>query len=295
MSDSLHLFPVPPTLTDLYLRELVRDSVPKPTALGTPARYSDAGSCGRAIGYAALGVTPTNPMDVPGHWVTNIGTLLHEKVQEAIGRKYPEAEFEVPTKLGDHISGSCDGYLDEAPLVATNPDWTWGSVVFELKTMGAYGYDKQIGLKRRARKMDEPEGPKYQAILQAGLNALGLIESGKPVDSLVMGSASMEAVSIQLAESAGIDDTTRVMAEFVIPDGVWRGPAMVEKERITRIVESVNENILPDRSVVVDLSGNLDYIDPDASRPAWQCTYCKFKDRCLQDRSELTVPVELRK
>lgn len=285
-----HLLRQQPLVTDLYLKELVAADKPKPTAMGTPARYSDAGSCSRAIGYSALGVAPTNPMDAPGKWVTNLGTLVHNEVQAAMLRRFPNARDELPSSWSnDHISGSCDGYIPESDLVAVDPTWTGGNAIFELKTMGSYSYDKQIGLKRRARKMDEPEGPKFEAILQAGLNALGL-----GCQTLIMGSISMEAVSMQLAESTGMDEITRVMSEFHIPEDVWRGPALAEGERITQCVDDVRNGILPDRATLTSLDGDMTYIDPSGTRPHWRCTYCRYRDRCISDGDTINVPVDIR-
>ena len=295
MTDEYYKIPQPALLTDMYLRDKIRDQVPKPTAMGTQARYSDAGGCARAIGYSALGVRPTNPMDAPGVWVTGLGTVIHELIQQAIHQRIPEFQSEVPTQVGQYISGSCDGVL----LARDVEGWQHGNTVYELKTMGAFAYDKQIGLKRRARKLDDAEGPKFQAILQAGLNALGWDEAHPDprdqIDTLLLGSVSMEAVSIQLASDAGLNDIQRIMVEFVIPHAVWWSAATQEAQRISNIVEQVNDDVLPPRFVLTDIHGSYDAISPDAARPAWQCTYCKYQDRCAADGNATQVPVDIQR
>ena len=297
MASEFYKIPQAPMLTDLYLQELIEAQVPKPTALGTQARYSDAASCSRAIGYAALGVEPTDPMDAPGIWVTTLGTHIHEQVQAAIGRAYPGALFETPTRIGQDISGSSDGFIPEEDLRYHDPSWEFGNVLYELKTMGAFAFDKQIGLKRRARALGDSEGPKFGAILQAGLNALGWNELNpeRPVSTLILGSISMEAVSIQLAQQAGLDELGRIMAEFVIPHDIWYEPALREARRIKDAVSKVNQDFLPVPLVIDDLSGVETLISPTASRPAWQCTYCKFQSRCIRDGDVFEVPVDIRR
>lgn len=287
---SEELLPKQPLVTDLYLRELIAADVPKPTALGTPARFSDAGGCSRAIGYSALGVEPTNPMDAPGKWVTNLGTLIHEEVQAAMLRRYPNAQVEVPSMVSGVISGSCDGLIPESDLQTVAPWWGGGHAIYELKTMGSFAYDKQIGLKRRARKIEEPEGPKFEAILQAGLNAIGTGAS-----TLIMGSISMEAVSIQLAQSTGLDEISRVMSEFVLSRAYWQNPAALEAARITKVVFDVQADRLPAREVVTSLEGERLSISPSSNRPHWRCTYCKFQNRCIEDGGSDLVPVDIRR
>lgn len=81
----------------------------KPTALGTRIRHSDAGKCARAIGYKAVGIPRSDPMDLTGVWNTTLGSVLHDMWQGALRRRYPDADVEV--KVG-HDSLDASGHID---------------------------------------------------------------------------------------------------------------------------------------------------------------------------------------
>ena len=103
----------------------------KPTALGTPMRYSSAHGCSRQMAYAAV-AQPTEVWDVASTWVTRLGTLIHEELQAAILEQHPNARFEVASQVNDYISGSVDGIV--------------GNTVLEIKTVGNYVWQQQTGL-----------------------------------------------------------------------------------------------------------------------------------------------------
>lgn len=262
-----------PLVTQLLIEEWREQAqVPKPTALGTPLRYSSAHNCERQWAYNAFDAQPTEPVDASGAWVMGVGTVIHEQVQAAIARRYPDAEFEVPTKHGDYVSGSCDAFIPNTEL---------GNVLFELKTMGTFSFDKQIGLKRMGRKMVEPEGPKPAAIAQAGMNALGIEkERGITIDTLILGSLTFEAVSKNSARDLGMRDLDRVMAEFHIPRSVWEPAAQAELARMQTAHDQIEFGFLP-RRFAVDDGGTIIELDPFGRN--WQCDYCAFRTTCVND------------
>jgi len=266
-----------PLVTHLLLQEWQeRAQVPKPTALDTPLRYSSAHGCARQMGYNAFDAEPTEPVDAAGAWVMGVGSEVHELVQESIARHFPQAEFEVATKLGEFLSGSCDAYI---------PDTDIGNVLFELKTMGTFAFDKQVGWKRMGRKTVDPEGPKPGAITQAGLNAFGVEEKyGVTIDVLVLGSLTFEALSKNMATAMGISDMSRVMAEFHVPRDVWEPMAQAELDRMNEIGEVVQHGYLPRRMAVED-NGNVTELDPFGR--FWQCDYCAFRTTCVNDGASL--------
>lgn len=266
-----------PQVTHLLAEKMwVRSQTPKPTALNTPLRYSSSFGCARQQGYAAFDAKPTEPMDQAGAWVTGIGTLIHEHLQEAIAEKYPDAEFEVASGT-EYVSGSCDALI---PAKHFNVEGT--HIVWELKTMGTYSFDKQVGWKRQRGEWSYPEGPALKAIAQAGMNALGIEGSreGVSIYWIVMGSTTFEALSVNKAANMGVTDYNRFMAEFWVPREQWEPLALSEIQRMQDIYDSVTAGYLPVRSARND-DGQSIPLDPNGR--AWQCDYCAFRTLCNED------------
>lgn len=268
-----------PVFTNALARELwEKAQTPKPTALNTPLRYSSSYGCARQQSYAAFEVKPTEPMDVAGAWVTGLGTIIHEALQEAIGRKYPNAQFEVASGFDGVISGSCDALIPAADM---GEDWVDGDVLYELKTMGTFSFDKQVGWNRMRGEFKYPEGPAEKAITQAGMNALGIERStGATITWIVLGSITFEALSKQKATRMGVTDDNRILAEFWIHRDEWEPLAIRELERMMQIGNLVTSGYIADRSARDDV-GNIIPLDPEGR--AWQCEYCAFKTLCMSD------------
>jgi hypothetical protein len=267
-----------PTFTHLLAAEMwERSQVPKPTALGTPLRYSSSFACARQQGYYAFDIEPTEPMDEAGAWVTGIGTIIHEAAQEAILKAYPAAEFEVASGT-NYISGSCDALI---PLGQATPEGAT-HILWELKTMGTYSFDKQVGWNRMRGEWKYPEGPALKAIAQAGMNALGIeaTREGVRIEDVVMGSVTFEALSITKADKMDVKDYNRFLAEFWIPRDTWEPLAISELKRAEGIFKDVEQGLLPDR-VARDDEGAQITLNP--SGRAWQCDYCSFKTICDAD------------
>ena len=267
-----------PIITHLLAKEWwEKAQTPKPTALGTPLRYSSAYACARQQSYAAFEAKVTEPVDEAGAWVMGVGTLIHEALQEAIGRQFPNAEFEVGTAHGDYISGSCDAYIPSADLAGI------GNVLYELKTMGTYSFDKQVGWNRMRGEYKYPEGPAQKAITQAGINALGVEKArGVNITYVVLGSITFEALSVQKAQKMGVEEYNRVLAEFWIPREEWEPLALAELERMNALGELVTNGYLGAREARDD-EGNTTILDPMGRD--WQCAYCAYRTVCTQDGS----------
>lgn len=275
-----------PVITDVLVKELhVKAQTPKPTALGTPLRYSSAFACGRQQGYAALGAEPTEPMDESGAWVTGLGTIIHEALQDAISRVYPNAQFEVASG-NDFISGSCDALIPISDLEEVEGPLDLGGthVLYELKTMGTYSFDKQVGWNRMRGNFTDKgaAGPAAKAVAQAGMNALGIEQAnpGIEIESIIMGSITFEALSKQKASNMGINGVRRFLAEFVVPRSEWGQIAQTELNRMTGINKSIENGYLPER-IALDDDGDVISLSPRGS--AWQCEYCAFRSTCEQD------------
>jgi hypothetical protein len=270
-------YPVEPRYSQLFAieqQDANRKAGKKPQAYNTPFRYSDSGKCGRYLGYAVLGYEGEE-FDMPSTFVTGLGTLIHEQVQAAIGRSYPDAMFEIASQVVTS-SGHTDGLI---------PDQELGLVQYELKTMGGTAYKHSIGLTRSG--IGQPSGPRYSAVLQAALNA-----KANGCDTIVIGHIALEAVSRQAAERAGLSETQRFISEWIIPKAVWEPLAEGEVNRQLMILEDLEENLLPDR-IALDDEGTEVYLDPTNSR-YWQCSYCSMRSHCERDGSG-RVPVTINK
>lgn len=265
-------FPVAePLFVDALAQEIIteaKEKGPKPTAYATRLRFSDAGKCARAISYSARGL-PGEPFDPASLHVAWVGTKYHEFLQEALAKRFPGCEIE-PKGIVDDItnSGHADAVVRGTPL---------GDVLFELKTKSSYQFDKAIGYFRKAWKSAPPEGPGLEVILQAALNA-----SAHTCTTIVIGYVTFENISINAAEKLGLRHFDRFLAEWHVPKDVWQPLLDQEKERLAHILECVEEGTLP-RRLAYDDAGELQELDPLASRPPWQCTYCSFRELCIED------------
>lgn len=252
----------------------------KPTALGTPLRYSSALGCARQMSYYALDARETNPMDCADAWAPGIGTSLHECAQEVIFEVFgPQAKFEVASRIGKYISGSCDALVKTQALQRFY-DITFGGtdVLWELKTMGEYAFDQQVGFKRMGQgSRTTPQGPKLEAITQAGLNAVGLEETLEDVhiETILMGSVCTAPLSVQKAASMGVEGFDRIGAEFRIPRETWFPLAQQEITRMNTIGLGLDAGVLGDRETPSQ------FLNPRGRD--WQCAYCSFKDLCISD------------
>jgi hypothetical protein len=258
--------PIEPTFTHLFVRKWMLENAErgrKPQAFDTPFRYSDAGKCARAMAYSALGYEG-EPFDAPSTFVTNLGTMIHEVVQAAIADDYPDAQFEVASEVFV-ASGHSDGIIPETAL---------GTVQYELKTMGGTAYKKSIGFTNRGMK--DPQGPRYSAVLQAAINA-----KANNCDTVVIGHIALEAISRQAARRLGISEAHRFIAEWVIPKSVWEPLADAELARQALVLDDINNGYLP-IPIAIDDNGSEVNLDPTNDR-YWQCAYCSYADRCLND------------
>lgn len=268
-----------PVLTSVLVDELhIKSQVPKPTAKGTPLRYSSAHACGRQQGYAAFGVSPTEPMDESGAWVTGLGTIVHEALQDAISRRFPSAQFEVASQIGD-VSGSCDALIS---IHDVGSHYGGTHVLYELKTMGTYNFDKQVGWNRMRGTMGAGEGPAKKAIAQAGMNALGIESENSDIriETLIMGSIGFEALSQQKARNMGVSGVDRFLAEFDIPRDEWEPIAREELARMDGFAFNISAGYLPDR---IALDDNSQFLELNPNGRGWQCEYCAFRSLCLDD------------
>lgn len=267
-------WPDAPVLTDALLAQIHLDNIEegeREKAFKTMFRYSDAGKCGRALGYKAIGVAESNPMDIAGEWVTWLGAMLHVHVQRALERRFPNCEVEVKSRHGDLTSGHGDALIAEVEGM--------GRVYYELKTRGSYGFNTAIGLDRKKYAQNHPQGPGAGAQIQGALGATAV-----DADFLIIGIIGMEAVSKQLANRLNYDDLSRLIAEWHYDRNTYAPWARDELDRLSTIRMQLEgpDMFFPAR-VCIDSEMAAEVLTPDGSKASWQCVYCSFRDRCIGD------------
>ena len=267
-------FPVAqPILTDAPLASIHaanEEAGQKERAFKTHFRHSDAAGCARKLAYAMLGMEQSNPPDIAGEWVMWLGTLLHEKVQDALHDRFGSAcEIEVKVRHDDISSGHIDAVIDRAP--------GFGRIAYELKTKGGYGFDKAIGINRKAYSTGLPEGPGASAKIQGALNA-----DAVEADWLIIGVIGLESISKQLASRVGFNDLQRVMAEWHYDKATYRPWARAELSRFETIALTVQDGNLPDLVAIGDEHERIT-LNSRMDNPNWRCSYCSYVGQCRSD------------
>lgn len=284
---------------------------PKPTAHGTRTRHSDAGKCARAIGYRAAGVPESDPMDLPGVWVTSLGTIIHEAWQEALREQYPDAVIEPKLQIdGFDGSGHADAEIvtyrpltdaEMADVLAHAPmdvvhsacmsdgDDIEHRIMVELKTMGGFAYKMKVGARGAA------EGPSFEHKMQGALNAVA-----KDCDELVLSYIATEAISKGIADKKGFTELGRFCAEWSYTRDEFEPWAHAEQARLQGILDLLDNGQLPARKIPnPELPKGSEITDPATGRweqrsksgdlldtgTWWACDYCPWKSTCSKTAS----------
>lgn len=262
-----------PFITDALVQKIHlanEEAGQKERAFDTMFRHSDAGACARKMSYSALKYDQTNPMDLPGEWVTWLGSLIHERLQDAMRERFGSAcEVEVKVRHGGLSSGHIDAVITNVPDT--------GTIAYELKTKGGYGFDKAVGINRKGYKVQIPQGPGAPAKIQGALNAMAV-----EADLLIVGVIGMESISKQLADRVGWGELARFIGEFHYPREEYLPWARDELTRMTSIRSMLDLSVLAGRMAIGDEHQTIN-LSPDGDRASWQCHYCSFHDRCLAD------------
>ena len=252
----------------------------KPTALGTRIRHSDAGKCARAIACTAAGIPKSDPMDLTGVWNVSLGTIIHEAWQEALAERFTAdgpAEIEIEPKVG-HPDLDASGHLDA--IIRTGGR----TIVYELKTIGGFGFKAAIGKMGRGKPA---EGPKAEHLMQAALNGLAA-----DADEIVIGYLAKECLSVNMAKD--LPEVARFAAEWTYQRDEYEPIANAEKVRLGGILTLLDggelaarkfpPGTLPPGAEIVDpTQGRWEVRDQDQvvdTGTWWACGYCSHRTLC---------------
>lgn len=255
-------------------------------------RHSDAGKCARAVAYAALDI-PREPMDLSGVWNVGLGSRVHEWWQEAVLRRWPDAEIETKVRT---VGAAGAGHID----AVVRDDGKTTAV--ELKTIGGFGYKMAVGDRGAA------QGPKEDHILQAALNAAAV-----DADEAVIVYLSKEAISVAAAKRKGFSDLGRFAAEWTLTREQYEPLARAEAERVSGILDLLDDGTLPLRRFpTAELPKGHEVQDASTGRwevrgaegeildfgTYWACGYCAYQQVCAEvgpGRVPVETAVELSK
>jgi hypothetical protein len=233
-------------------------------------------------------------MDLPGVWVTSLGTLIHEAWQAALSERYPNATIETKLSVdGLDASGHADAVIDidgfdnlagpddgETPYAGAPSK----RILFELKTCGGFSYKMKVG------ERGNPEGPSHEHKLQAALNGLAV-----NADEIVIGYIATEAISKPAAARKKIDEVTRFAAEWTYTRDEFEPWARAEQARMQGILDLLDSGTLAARRFATpELPKGHEVVDPNTGRwevrngdgavvdtgTFWACGYCSFQSLC---------------
>lgn len=286
------------------LRSNHADEGERPHAVeGTRFRHSMAAACARQVAYHALGVQPSNPMDLAGIVVTSNGTTKHDEIQALLGSA---VESEVPCRIeGFDGSGNADGLAIEIdPSGPAIPhDEPTKRTCWEHKNVGGFAFKMAVGERGAA------QGPKHAHIVQGALNALAL-----DADLLVITYMTWEAISVNIAARKGFSEEGRVSAQWTFTRDEWEPLALAEVKRVTGILNLLDQGQLPARkipdpelpagAVVTDPASGQWQVTSDEGMildagSTWMCGYCRWQGTCQgtaagrQDITEVAVHLGL--
>lgn len=258
----------------IYAGQLLKynEEGPKPTALGTRMRVSDAGSCERQRWYKGAGFDESEVPDVGTLLTFHVGNSIHDFVQEAFKRQAVMAgvsvDVEVPVdcrSLGVDLSGSAD-------LVVTYSDGH--KVVVEFKSAAAYGF-----------KLAK-DAPKREHVAQAGLYARGLGASAVLIVYVAKETSYRDKVRVGdvVTHYYGLD-------EEVFPDESVNNVVNFELHRFRRVEEHLDSQTVPHPIVFDDANGErelsrLKTVESPgpygraSKNTHWECRYCLYNGLC---------------
>lgn len=246
----------------------------RPTADNTLIRGSDAYACGRKIAFGALKVPRVVPFTTDTLMAFDAGKHHHTRLQGLLASKFG-AELEVPIsykEVGIDLSGHADAAYK----------WAGKQRVVEIKSMKAYPFLKAAGGRDRYGRDVEPEGPKLDHMLQAGIYG----------NSPQLQAETVHMVYINKEDGRVAEFLVAMDGEKVGPDGEdLRTLVRAELDRLTAIANDIRAGILPWRNIP-GYGVVKDPPAPGSKDQPWNCAYCAWQPLCASLPAS-KVPVAL--
>ena len=219
------------------------------------ANASSAGACARQIAFRVSGVAASNPITGDSLFNFAVGDAIHDQIQNAILAKVPGAEKEVSGVIEDFITCRAD---------LKYPAEDGKTVCGEIKSVSDFAFKLATGAKLKSngqwnKKDQQAEGVKKEHLLQVGISAksngadyLSIVYSRK---TATKGEPVMKEWRYSLHE-------------------VWDA---VESEigRLRTIVNMIRAHVMPDREYNGEIIEN-------PAKTKWPCSYCGFRDACIE-------------
>jgi len=257
-----------------------------------PLRASDISTrCDRALFYKLVEAVKTNPSDAASVWRMRLGQLIHTEVETSMSKIFPSLHDAEGRKHGWWAEETVDLQPAGFPGSAhgDNVYYIHGEpkIVMELKSQGGFAFKMMTTTFK-----GEPDGPRWDHKMQAAMVAVAL---GAP--QFMVCYIAMESTSPDLAAKMGMTAAGRFTAEWIYETADWREAVAAEAARQRRVLELARSFITPERTlqdedhgvVLIDnpKRGNWNRLDRngniDKSGTTWQCGYCDFRDRCIDD------------
>lgn len=272
-----------------------------------PLRASSVGTrCDRALWYDLAGFEETNPPDAAATFRMRLGQLVHDAFDNAIKALPTFGQLDdQQRKHGWFTEEAVDlspiGFPGSAHGDLVRYEHGVAQEVLELKS--ASGYPFKVAVTTFG---GGPQGPRLEHILQAALVAVAL-----KAPKITVGWVSLEPISPDLATRMNLTELGRFVAEWTYDTAEYEELVAQEAARQVRLLRMVEANLRPERSlsmlegpagaVISDIeSSKWQVVSPvdgriTAAGKTWFCGYCRYKDQCDNDGSEMAeVPVEVR-
>lgn len=293
----------PRLANEWFERRTHDDNLPRAIPDAGPFRGSDAGKCNRQLWYRLMEYEKTEPFTVADHWRMDLGSMVHEALQESIEQATPGAINELELDLNSiGIPGSMHmdilNPVDE--IVETGPqDEVLDETVYEaveIKTVNGWGYKQMATNYSKAG----PKGPRESHIMQACIGAAAAEAEGYRVTGARVVYLSMELVSPELAASIGLGgEEARFTAEWFYPIEQCRQIAQREASRFNSVLRMINagelwvNGFIPQSAIEVDMlkvvnpaSGAGVTVDGQGGK-TWMCGYCPYQTQCINDYTHI--------
>ena len=236
----------------------------RPTADATLLRGSDAYACGRKIAFGALKVPRVVPYTTDTLMAFDAGQHHHTRLQGLLAKKFG-AELEVPISYKE-VGIDLSGHADAAYL------WANKQRVVEIKSMKAYPFLKSAGGTDRYGRDVEPEGPKLDHLVQAGIYG----------HAPQLRADTVHMVYINKEDGRVAEWLIPMDDEKIGPDGEdLRTLVLAELDRLQAIGNDIKNGLLPWRNI----PGYGLVKDPpaaDSKDNPWNCRYCAWQPLCAE-------------